>query len=80
MTKEELERLRCANLLEEKIKDITKIERAYLSQGQIISIEVNIYDRYLNKSSVNIYKDANPFILDALKKYKLELQQKLNEL
>lgn len=80
MTQEELERLRRANLLEEKIKDTTKIEEAYFSQGRTIRIEVNIYERGSYMSNVDINKDAYPFILDALKKYKLELQQQLNEL
>jgi hypothetical protein len=80
MTKEELDRLRCANLLEDKIIDITKIEEAYFSQGHTIRIEVNIYERGSYMSNVDIHKDAYPFILDALKKYKLELQQQIKEL
>lgn len=80
MTREELDRLRCANLLEEKIKDTTKIEEAYFSQCHSIRIEVNIYERGSYMSNVDIHKDAYPFILDALKKYKLELQQQLNKL
>lgn len=80
MTQEELDRLRCANQLEEKIKDTTKIEEAHFSQGRTIRIEVNIYERGSYMSNVDIHKDAYPFILDALKKYKLELQQQLNEL
>lgn len=80
MTKEELDRLRRANLLEDKIIDITKIEEAYFSQDCTIIIEADIYENHLHKSAIKIHKDAFPFILDALKKYKLELQQQIKEL
>ena len=80
MTKEELERLRRANLLEEKIKDITNIEEAYFSQDYNIIIEADLYEKGSYKSNVRINKDAFPFIIDALKKYKLELQEELNKL
>ena len=80
MTKDELDRLRRANLLEDTIKDITKIEEAYFSQDFNIIIEADVYERGSHKSNIRINKSAFPFIIDALKKYKLELQQQLNEL
>lgn len=80
MTREELDRLRRANLLENKIKDTTKIEEAYFSQDYNIIIEADLYEKGSYKSNIRINKDAFPFILDALKKYKLELQQQFNEL
>ena len=55
-------------------------EEAYFSQDCNIIIEADLYERGSYKSNIRINKDAFPFILDALKKYKLELQQQLNEL
>ena len=80
MTKDELEILRRTSLIEEKIKDTIKIEEAYFSQDCNIIIEANLYERGSHKSNIRINKSAFPFIIDALKKYKLELQQQLNEL
>lgn len=84
MTKEELERLKRAKVLEEQLNYAIQLEETYFSMKSKFYIEMELRFCYgefnCKRADISFEEEMNKYFIDAIKKYKLELQQQLNEL